>query len=146
MSEAELLESGEHTSRGHGADGHAEGFAKGVADGRSRHGDDLDVLVGQLLLDLGDPGILFVNGTLRAVDKALAAVDAGFRMRNAVRLAGFAIDGVNGAVTLAGVTADALLGVYLYETDGIRVGANRGDMGFILHMLHGNTSHYTLHW
>ena len=67
-------------------------------------------------------------------------------MRDVVSLAGFAVDGIDRAIALAGVAANALLGVYLYEADGIRVGANRGDMGFILHMLHGNTSHYTLHW
>ena len=136
----------EHTGGSHRTDGHTEGFAKGVADGRSRHGNNLNVLVGQLLLDFGNPGVQFVNGTLGAVNEALTAVDAGFRMRDVMSLAGFAVDSVDRAVALAGVAADALLGVYLYETDGIRVGANRRDMGFILHMLHGNTSHYTLHW
>ena len=146
VGEAEFLEGGQHTAVGHGTDGQTKGFTKSVADGGSGHGDNLDALVGQHLLDLGDPGMFFVNSTLGAVDKALAAVDASFRMGDAVNLARSTVDGVHGAIALAGVAADALLGIYLYEADGIRVGANRGDMGFILHMLHGNTSHYTLHW
>jgi hypothetical protein len=80
------------------------------------------------------------------VNEALTTVDTSFRMRNAVRLAGSTIDGVHGAITLAGVTTNALLGIYLYEADLVRVGSDRRHMSFILHMLHSNTSHYTLHW
>ena len=79
------------------------------------------------------------------MNKALAAVDANFGMRNAMHLAGRAVNGVHRAVALAGIAADALFRIDLHKRKLVRVAPNRGDMRFVLHMLHSNTSHSTLH-
>ncbi len=136
VGEVQLLESRQHLACSHAAGFHAEGFAQSVAHGRRGHGDALDVLVSQLFLKFRHPGLGFVDGELRAVRQALAAVDAGLRMHNFVLQAGFALNGPRGAVLLTGVAADALVGIDLDKEKLVAIRPSGRDVHFVVDMLH----------
>ena len=78
--EAELLQGGVHLSTHVGSRRIAEALAQGIPDSRSGHGHDDRVLVlefGRDFVHVSDP---FIDGPVRTVNQALAAVDAGGRV------------------------------------------------------------------
>ena len=141
VAEAEFLQAGQHVLGRHGPYRHTETVAKTVAYGRSRHGDDLDVLVLEFCFDDRNPGLLFINGRYRAMRETLTTVDAYLVMGDFMRPPGFTDHRACRTIGHARVAADTFRFIDFYEIQAVRVRFGIWGLHFVKDFFHFNAAH-----
>jgi len=124
-------------------DGKAEHLGKCIADGSIGNGHADGIPVAEPACDFKKPGLLFIDGSLRTMRKALAAMDACLLERHAVRPARSALYDIGWAVLLAGIAPYAARLVDLKKGQSVGILPGSGNMKFRPYAFRFHTLHST---